>query len=78
MGAFGVCVATRSACVKLEAICPMTAPPKGGWNFREIERVGIIPAGFRDYYPGAHFCKEWDFMLIWKGTAEWDACLCHK
>ncbi len=43
---------------------------------REIEKAGVIPPGFRDEHPGAHFCADWDFMLIWKGTAEWDACLC--
>ncbi len=49
-----------------------------GWDVEEIERAGTIPDGFSLDRPGAHFCKEWDFMLIWKGTPEWDACLCTE
>ncbi len=42
----------------------------------QIERDGVIPEDFKDSHPGAHFCKDWDFMLIWETTAEWEACLC--
>lgn len=24
-----------------------------------------------------HYCPEWDYMCIWKGTPEFDACLCE-
>ena len=27
--------------------------------------------------PGAHYCTEWDFLLIAPDEPEWDACLCH-
>lgn len=42
----------------------------------QIEKDGVITPEFREAHPGAHFCADWDFMLIWKDTAEWDACLC--
>lgn len=42
----------------------------------QIEKVGVITPEFREEHPGAHFCADWDFMVIWKGTPEWDACLC--
>ncbi|QAZ46780.1 hypothetical protein [Mesorhizobium sp. Pch-S] len=26
--------------------------------------------------PGAHFCQDWDGLLVWPGTPEADACTC--
>lgn len=43
----------------------------------EAERTGRISDELMTLVPTAHFCPEWDFMLVYDdGGPEWDCCLC--
>lgn len=40
------------------------------------ERTGTIPKELKEIHPTAHFCIEWDGMVIWEGCEEYEACTC--
>ena len=56
------------------------------WDDSRTEAITIIPSLaevfaeqlFIATNPGAHFCTEWDFLLIAPGETEWEACSCIK
>ena len=45
---------------------------------KAIEDDGHVPMYFKKDHSGAHLCPEWDFMLIWNGCSEMDACICDQ
>lgn len=43
----------------------------------DADVFGIISKRDAALVPGIHFCKDWNEMVIAKGTPEWDACTCQ-
>lgn len=44
----------------------------------EADKAGYITRWDADRLPGAHFCPDWDFMLVAHGMPEMDACTCDR
>lgn len=48
------------------------------WFAGLSETTGVMSKELKDSQPTAHFCPDWDFLVIWEGCSEFEACLCPK
>lgn len=43
--------------------------------YRYLDQAGELPPGTTRVYPQAHFCPDWDYLLIYT-SPETDGCTC--
>ena len=68
---------TREEALQLAAQC--WCDPRTENNTLDLELATVFAEQlFIVTNPGAHYCTEWDYLLIAPGEPEWDACICNK